>query len=237
MPAMNGTDTAAAEALVDKAPLLVGAAALELPRAGMIGLDDRYHIPHKGAGGLPRALIGLGPVPRIERRPVAVLLADVAGYSRLIEADDLVTALRVRSMQRHLIEPAVDAHGGRIVDRAGDGVLMAFPTATDAVLCAVQVQQGLDAAESVIPESQRLRLRMGVSADEEVLVIDGDLYGRAVNVAARLAALAEPGDVLVSGKVFDIVSDDLATQCQPLGRRRLRNIAKPVRVYRIVMPV
>ena len=171
--------------------------------------------------------------PLIERRPLAVLLADVVGYSRLIEADDLDTALRIRSLRRHLIGPAVTAHGGRVVDAAGDGTLMAFPVVGDALRCATAIHQELEEQERGRPSRQRLRLRMGISADGKVLVVDGELYGRAVNIAARLLALAAPGEVYLSGQAVDRVDADMTSRCEPLGRRRLHNIAHWVRVYRL----
>jgi class 3 adenylate cyclase len=169
----------------------------------------------------------------IERRSLAVLLADVAGYSRLIERDDLDTALRLRLLRRHLIEPAVAAHQGRIVDLAGDSALMAFSDSGNAVQCAAAIRHELNDLEHDRPADRRIRLRMGVSSDDEVLVVDGDLYGRAINIAARLLALARADEIYLSGEVVERLCGAMRLQCELLGRRRLRNIARPVRVYRL----
>ncbi len=116
------------------------------------------------------------------------------------------------------------------MDAAGDGVLAAFPVVSDALLCAAAIHQELEEQERHRPMRKRLRLRMGVSAGGEVLVIDGELYGSAVNIAARLLALAAPGEVFLSGHVFDRLAHDIMARCESLGRRRLRNIARWVRI-------
>ena len=169
---------------------------------------------------------------RIERRHVAVLVMDVAGYSRLIEANVIDTALRLRCVLGDLVKPTVLAHDGRVVDITGDGALMAFSDADDAVRCGAAVQRGLQGLERETPADRRIRLRMGLSAGE-VLSIDGDLYGPAINIAARLSALAEAGSIYACGKVLERMSAATASCCEPLGRRRLRNISKPVRVFRV----
>ncbi|HET6522664.1 MAG TPA: adenylate/guanylate cyclase domain-containing protein [Geminicoccaceae bacterium] len=186
-----------------------------------------------GDGDLP-SVVAPTPAtpPGIQRRPLAILAADIVGYCRLIELDELETALRVRHLRRYLIEPAALAHRGRVADLAGDGTLLAFQRAADAVACAVALQRRLGALERDAPADRPIRLRIGISADE-VLVVDGDLYGRAVNVAARLEALAGPGDVYLSEAALTRAGERIAVRCEPLGERRLRNIAEPVRVYRV----
>lgn len=169
---------------------------------------------------------------RVDRRTVAVLVADIAGYSRLIELDAFDTALRVRRLYRGLVTPTVRACGGRIVDLAGDGLLAAFPSVDNAVRCAAVIQRALDVLEEAVPAERRFRLRVGISAGE-VLIIGRRVYGQAVNVAARLQALAEPGDVLLSGQAVAQADRLSAERCNPLGERQLRNISEPVRVYRI----
>jgi class 3 adenylate cyclase len=224
MQSMGGTEERGVEGITAEVSTLIGTA------VGHDGNRNGWHGTHSAAShALPRTMAA----PLIERRPLAVLLADVVGYSRLIEADDLDTALRIRSLRRHLIGPAVTAHGGRVVDAAGDGTLMAFPVAGDALRCATAIHQELEEQERSRPNCQRLRLRMGISADGEVLVVDGELYGRAVNIAARLLALAAPGEVYLSGQAVDRVDARMMSLCEPLGRRRLHNIARWVRVYRL----
>lgn len=168
----------------------------------------------------------------VERHTLVILAADVAGYSRLVEMDDLDAVLRVRRLQRNLLRPATLAHAGWVVDTIGDGMLMAFASVADALRCAVVVQRALRAVEQDTPTDRRLRLRMGVTLDS-VLAIDGELQGRAINVAARLAALAEPGEVYLSEAAFEQLGAAAALGCEPLGERCLRNIAAPVRLYRV----
>jgi adenylate cyclase len=170
--------------------------------------------------------------PRIRRRRLAILIADVAGFSRLVELDPLATALSLRDLRRRLILPTMRAHRGRIVSLAGDGALMAFGRAADAVNCAVAVQRALNSAPPDAGGDRRLRLHMGISAGDS-LAMDGDLYGHALNVAARLQALADPGDVYLSDNVVAEVGDTAGIRFEALGRRALRNIAQPVWVYRI----
>lgn len=171
--------------------------------------------------------------PRQHRRqPLAILAIDVAGYSQMVEADDLRTALRVRSLRRRLLEPAARLHAGWVFSVAGDGAMAAFPAAAAAVDCAVAVQRALDLLEKDEPAASRLRLRMGISFGS-VLQVDGELYGRPLNVAARLEALAEPGGIYVSGAVFDRVGGLGPARFEPLGERRLDKISTPRRVYRV----
>jgi class 3 adenylate cyclase len=168
----------------------------------------------------------------IERRHLAILAVDVAGYTRLVESDELGAALSLRRLRLTVIEPGASAHNGRVVDYAGDGALIAFARESDAVACAVAVQSSLAAAEDAKPTHRRLRLRMGVTADK-VLVIDGDVYGLAVNIAARLLALAAPGEVYLSGQILDRLPAATRVCCEPLGRRRLRNLTRRVSIYRL----
>jgi adenylate cyclase len=188
--------------------------------------------PRSGDGLLapPGAWTLAGPRPL--RRRLAILAMDVAGYSRLIESDDLRTALRVRAMRRRIVEPAALRHGGRVFSVAGDGMMAAFPAAAQAVACAVAVQRALGASEVDEPAGARLRLRMGVSAGG-VLVVEGELYGCALNVAARLEALAEPGGIYVCGAAFDQIGGPVSVWFEPLGELRLDKIRTPCRVYRV----
>lgn len=181
-------------------------------------------IPLQRVGGLAG--------PRPSRRLLAILAMDVAGYSRMIESDDLRTALRLRHLHEHLIRPAVRLHGGRIVSVAGDGAMVAFAAADQALEGAVAIQRALDLLQSGEPVDQRIRLRMGISVGD-VLEVEGELYGNALNVAARLEALAEPGGIYLSGAAFDHLGPRSAVRLEALGERKLRKIAVPQRVYRV----
>jgi TolB-like protein/class 3 adenylate cyclase/Tfp pilus assembly protein PilF len=170
--------------------------------------------------------------PRVERHLAAVLAADVAGYSRLMERDEVGTLARLTALRRGLVEPLVAEHGGRIVKLMGDGTLCEFASVVDAVACAVRVQEGFAERQADVPERERIALRVGVNLGD-VIVEDGDIYGDGVNVAARLEQMAEPGSVLVSGTAYDQVEGKLDLPFEPLGERRVKNIARPVRVYRV----
>jgi class 3 adenylate cyclase len=168
----------------------------------------------------------------IRRQFAAIVASDVAGYSRLIELDDLGTVLRLRALRRLLIEPAAVTYHASFMRYVGDAFLMAFPEPVDAVQCAVSVQRGLSMLEGEMPEDRRIRLRIGVNIDV-VLLVDGDLHGSGVNVAARLETLAEPGDVYISEAVFHHTRNVLPLAYEALGQRKLKNIAEPVSIYRI----
>jgi class 3 adenylate cyclase len=184
------------------------------------------------------ARIPLDPEPSLDgcggirRQLAAVVASDVAGYSRLIELDDLGTVLRIRALRRHLIEPAAAFYHASFVRYVGDACLMAFSGPVNAVQCAVSVQRGLSMLEGGTPDDRRIRLRIGVNVDV-VLLVDGDLHGSGVNVAARLETLAEPGDVYVSEAVFNQTRNVLPLAYEALGQHQLKNIAEPVSIYRI----
>jgi adenylate cyclase len=169
---------------------------------------------------------------RVERRLAAILAADVAGYSRLIGEDEAGTLARLRTHRRELIDPKVAEHKGRIVKTTGDGILIEFPSVVEAVACAVAVQQGMDERNSKTPENQRIVFRVGINLGD-VIVDDGDIHGDGVNVAARLEALAKPGTICISGIVHDQVQGRLDCAFDDIGEQTLKNIARPVRVYRI----
>jgi class 3 adenylate cyclase len=170
--------------------------------------------------------------PRYRRQLLAILAIDVAGYSQMVETDDLRTALRMGNMRRRLLQPAAQLHAGWIFSIAGDGTMVAFPAVAAAVDCAVAIQRALGLLERNEPAESRIRLRMGISYGS-VLQVDGELYGRPLNVAARLEALAEPGDIYMSGSVFDRVGSFCPARFEPLGERQLDKISKPRRIYRV----
>jgi adenylate cyclase len=171
----------------------------------------------------------------MERRLAAILAADVAGYSRLIGADEEGTIERFRAHWRELIGPKIAEHQGRIVKTTGDGFLAEFASPVRAVRCAVEVQQRMADRNADIPDVKRIAFRIGINLGD-VVVEEGDIYGDGVNVAARLESIAEPGTVYLSRAVRDFVQPSPGMALEDLGDRRLKNIAEPVRVFRIVLP-
>jgi adenylate cyclase len=173
-----------------------------------------------------------GQPARVERRLAAILAADVAGYSRLIGADEEGTLAALKAIRRELGDPKIAGHRGRVVKTTGDGLLVEFPSVVDAVRCAVEVQRGMAARNADVPVARRIEFRIGVNLGD-VVIEEGDILGDGVNVAARLEALAEPGGICVSRVVRDQVRDRIDLAFEDLGERQLKNIARPVRVYRV----
>jgi adenylate cyclase len=169
---------------------------------------------------------------RAQRRLAAVLAADVVGYSRLMERDENGTLAALKARRKQVLEPLVARHHGRVFKVAGDGALVEFASAVDAVECAVELQRGMAEANSGAPEDRHIVLRIGVNLGD-VMVEGGDRYGDSVNIAARLEGIAKPGDVLVSGAAFDHVKNKVKLDFEDLGTQTLKNIAEPVRVYRV----
>ncbi len=168
----------------------------------------------------------------MERRLAAILAADVVGYSRLMGADEAGTLERLKSLHSELMLPRITERKGRIVKLMGDGLLAEFPSIVQAVLCAVDIQKAMTEREADLAEQQRIRLRIGVNLGD-IIVEGSDIYGDGVNVAARLEGLSDPGDVSVSGTVFDHVKGKVELDFEDLGERRVKNIDRPVHVYRI----
>jgi class 3 adenylate cyclase/FixJ family two-component response regulator len=166
------------------------------------------------------------------RRLAAVLAADVSGYSRLMGMNEEKTLKRLMGHRRALVYPTIAQHRGRIVKTAGDGILAEFASVVDAVRCAVEMQRGMAERNSAVPIDERLEFRVGINLSD-VIVEGDDIYGDGVNVAARVEALADAGGVLVSNTVYDHVRDRLPFVFEDLGEQRVKNIARPVRVYRI----
>jgi adenylate cyclase len=172
---------------------------------------------------------------RSARRLCAILAADVAGYSRLMGVDEDGTLTALTAHLRELIDPAVAQHAGRIVKTTGDGLLVEFASVVDAVRCAVDIQRGMAARNCAVPQDRRLAFRIGLNLGD-VIVQNGDLYGDGVNVAARLEALAEPGGICLSASAHEQVQDKIAAvRFDDLGEQRMKNIARPVRAYRIAV--
>ena len=169
---------------------------------------------------------------RDQRRLAAIVSLDVAGYSRLMGSDDSGTLAALKAHRRELIDPKIAEYGGRIVKTTGDGLLLEFPSVVDAVRCAVDVQRGMAERNASMPADQRIDFRIGINVGD--IIIDGDdIFGDGVNVAARLQALSEPGGICVSRAVRDQVLDKLSFAFEDLGAQQVKNIARPVDVFRV----
>jgi len=168
----------------------------------------------------------------VERRLAAILAADVAGFSRLMGADEAGTLAAVMAARKQVFQPLIAQHRGRIVKLMGDGALVEFASAVNAIECAVAVQAGMVEANRDVPADRRIDLRIGVNLGD-VIVEGSDIYGDGVNVAARLEALAEPGGICVSANVYEEVARKLDLAFEDLGEHELRNIVQPVRIYRV----
>ena len=169
---------------------------------------------------------------RVQRRLAAIMAADVAGYSRLMGADEEGTLAALKQLRRDLADPKIKEHRGRIVKTTGDGLLVEFASVVDAVRCAVEVQREMAARSAGVPEDRRIQFRIGINLGD--IIKDGrDIYGDGVNVAARLETLAEPGGICVNRVVRDQVRDKLGFAFEDAGERRVKNITRPLRVYHI----
>src|SRR5246127_2632571 len=168
----------------------------------------------------------------VARRLAAILAADVAGYSRLMGADEEGTLERLKALRHDLVDPKIAEHKGRIVKTTGDGMLVEFASVVDAVRCAVAVQQAIPERNTSVAADSPIELRIGINLGD-VIVEGDDLYGDGVNIAARIEALADAGGVFVSNTVHDQVRDRLPFLFEDLGEQQVKNIARPVRVYRV----
>jgi adenylate cyclase len=166
------------------------------------------------------------------RRLAAILAADVAGYSRLIGADEGGTLQALKAIRADLVDPTIAAHNGRLVKTTGDGLLVEFSSVVDALRCATEVQAGMGERNAAIPTDKRIEFRIGINVGD-IVVEDGDIFGDGVNVAARLEALAEPGGICVSARVQEDASGKLDLAFEDLGEQQLKNIARPVRAFRV----
>ncbi|QPB18783.1 guanylate cyclase [Rhizobium sp. 007] len=170
----------------------------------------------------------------MERRLAAVLIADVVGYSRMSEVDEEGTRIRFHADLHELFEPKIATHHGRLVKTMGDGVLIEFHSVVDAVHCAVEFQQEKAGRNAALPPEQRMVFRIGVNLGD--IIVEGeDIHGDGVNIADRMQVLAEPGGIAISGTTYDQVRSKLAVGYLALGERRVKNIAEPIRVYRVVL--
>ena len=166
------------------------------------------------------------------RRLAAILAADVAGYSRLIGADEGGTLQALRVIRAELIDPTIVAHNGRLVKTTGDGLLVEFGSVVDALQCAIEAQAGMAERKSTVPIDRRIEFRIGINVGD-IVVEDGDIFGDGVNVAARLECLAQPGGICVSARVQEDAAGKLDLAFEDLGEQALKNITRPIRAYRI----
>jgi TolB-like protein/class 3 adenylate cyclase len=171
---------------------------------------------------------------RVERRLAAILAVDVAGYSRLMGADEEGTLAALRRVRRELGDPKIAEHRGRIVKTTGDGLLVEFASVVDAVRCAVEVQREMIARNAAISEQRHIEFRMGINLGD-IIIEDGDIFGDGVNIAARLEALAEPGGICLSAAAHEQVRDRLDLAFDDLGEQQVKNIARPVRIYGVAL--
>jgi adenylate cyclase len=166
------------------------------------------------------------------RRLAAILAADVAGYSRLIGANESGTLQALRAIRAELIDPTIAAHNGRLVKTTGDGLLVEFGSVVDALRCATEVQAGMAQRNTTVPNERRIEFRIGINMGD-IAVEDGDIFGDSVNVAARLEVLAAPGGICVSARVQEDAVGKLDLAFEDMGEQALKNIARPVRAFRI----
>ena len=169
---------------------------------------------------------------RVQRRLAAILAADVVGYSRLTELDEVGTLAALKSRRKEIVQPLVARHQGRVFKVTGDGIMVEFASAVNAVQCAIDLQQAMAEAARQQPEDRRIVLRIGINLGD-VVVERGDLYGDGVNIAARLETAADPGGIYISGTAYDQVRNKFETAFEELGEKSLKNIGAPVRVYRV----
>src|SRR5215469_4251469 len=169
---------------------------------------------------------------RVERKLVAILAADVVGYSRLMGVNEEGTLAQLRAHYQALVDPKIEGHHGRVVKTTGDGLLVEFASVVDAVRCAVEVQRGMAERNADVPPDQRIEFRIGINLGD--IIVDGkDIFGDGVNVAARLEALAEPGGICISRAACEQVRDKVGFSFEDIGEQAVKNIKRPVHVYRV----
>src|SRR6266508_1177080 len=169
--------------------------------------------------------------PSVERKLTTILHADVHGYSRLMGADEVAT-LRTLTAYRQVTDPLIRQHRGRVVGSAGDSILAEFASVVEAVQCAIKIQRALKVKNNELYPDRRMEFRIGINLGD-VMVEGEQIYGDGVNVAARLEGLAEPGGVCIARAVYEQIKNKLALKYEDLGEQRVKNIAEPVRVWRI----
>ena len=171
---------------------------------------------------------------RAERRLAAVLAADVAGYSRLMGADEEGTLARLKAIRKSLVDPTIAANRGRIVKTTGDGMLVEFASAVDAGRCAVEVQRGMAEQNAAVSQNTRIEFRIGIHVGD-IIIDENDIFGDGVNIAARLEGIAEPGGVCLSDDAYRQIRGKVEIACVDLGPQTLKNIAEPMRAWRVTL--
>jgi len=167
------------------------------------------------------------------RRLAAIVAGDIAGYSRLMELDEEGTHGRVKRIERDLIEPSIAEHHGRLVKTTGDGFIAIFDSPVEAVRCGIVIQQNMNGRNTSLPRDHWIEFRMGVNLGD-VIIEEDDVYGDGVNIASRLEGIAEPGEVFISGGIYEQIKNKLVCGYESLGDRKVKNITDPVRVYRVL---
>src|ERR1700732_3385367 len=171
---------------------------------------------------------------RVERRLTAILAADVAGYSRLTGLDEEGTHVQLQDHLRTLVDPKIAEHRGRVVKNTGDGLLAEFSSVVDAVRCALDVQRGMAERNAEVPDEKRIEFRIGINVGDVIIDRD-DIFGDGVNVAARLEGLAKPGGICISDDAHRQVRGKFDVAFEDEGERQLKNIARPVRIFRVAV--
>jgi formylglycine-generating enzyme required for sulfatase activity/class 3 adenylate cyclase len=167
------------------------------------------------------------------RRLAAIVAGDIVGYSRLMELDEEGTHGRVKRIERDLIEPSIAEHHGRLVKTTGDGFIAIFDSPVEAVRCGIVIQQNMHARNAALPRNHWIEFRIGVNLGD-VIIEEDDVYGDGVNIASRLEGIAEPGEVFISGGIYEQIKNKLVCGYESLGDRKVKNITDPVRVYRVL---
>ena len=170
---------------------------------------------------------------QVDRRLAAILAADVAGYSRLMSADETGTFSALKAHRSHAIDPTIASHKGRIVKTTGDGILVEFSSAIQAVACALDIQKAMTERNRDVPRNRRIDFRIGINIGDIIIDSDEDVFGDGVNIAARLENLAEPGGIYLSRAVHEQVAGKVAAAFTEVGARNLKNIDTPVHVFRV----
>jgi TolB-like protein/class 3 adenylate cyclase len=220
---MAGIESVATHERRDKVPVTANRATY---RPCPLGRYRAYNVETRSHEG------GLLTNERVERRLTAILAADIAGYSRLMGADEEGTLVRLKAHRRELVDPKIAEHRGRIVKTTGDGMLVEFASVVDAVRCAVDVQRGMAERNVEVPSDRRIEFRVGINLGD--IIVEGkDIYGDGVNIAARLEGLAEPSGICVSRTVRNQVRDKVPYAFEDMGEQSVKNIARLLRVYRV----
>jgi len=173
------------------------------------------------------------PENGVPRRLAAIVAGDISGYSRLMQLDEEGTHARVRRLERDLIEPTIREHHGRLIKTTGDGFIAIFDSPVEAVRCGIVIQQNMIGRNTALSKAQWIEYRIGINLGDVIIDTD-DVFGDGVNVAARLEGLADPGEVFISGGIYEQIKHKIVCGYESLGDRKVKNITDPVRVYRVL---